>query len=658
VSMGDIDLDGFDEIAIGSWRHDDNRGSVMLFAGRTLDSEALRLDVADANWATFGAADNNYLGYRVRIEDLNDDEQPDLAVTGLQEELLDGTNNTGVVRIYDGQELSDSMATEPLGYDGSLDVPALEFAGLANGDFFGLSLASIGDRDEDGWQDWLVLAARDDTISYDVGRPYVVLSAEDSEVVALDLPGEASGARLGDSVTFIGDMNGDSRSEVVVSAPDTTVPNTTFLGGIVHLYMSTTAGVESEPTQSLYSYTGYGYNDGFGAAVAAAGDFNNDTFADLAIVADSDEQPGSFGSAYANPDDCPNSKTNQGSVFVFLGEEGGALSSQPAFVVYNSKQNAYMETLMGGLDVNGDGYDDLLAGSTLYDLTENNVGTVSVIFGQDADPAGNITVICPSETTNWTGVNSGDNLGQALSALGNIDPTPDTCDDFVMSAPGFDTTTDDVGGLLIVHGWGATGCPSEPTAQFMVGFLEDSAFGTSLASGLDADGDGEPDILVGAPGSNTGYAALLQASVLASIATQPLPAGVMPAYSSGYWELFAYKPEYIWIGAEDDAQFGSTVVLVPDVDGDNIAEVGVAEHSGTWSGASGTGSLGLFFSSGNGDMFWPDRVILSETSSNTNEFAASVQAAPSSPTTLLIGAPSSDAHSVDYGATYLLELEP
>lgn len=174
-----------------------------------------------------------------------------------------------------------------------------------------------------------------------------------------------------------------------------------------------------------------------------------------------------------------------------------------------------------------------------------------------------------------------DLFGLALSALGDVDG--DGIGDLAVGAPqfgvrgsGFTDPTSGAGYVRIVSGAGLS------TIRTHVGTTPGDAYGSSVHGGLDADGDGVGDYAIGAPYQS--------GAELRSGATGAL--------------LHSFPS----VGPET----GYSVALVPDLDGDALADVLVAvtmEFTGfqssvrAWGGASGVERWATFSNVG-GELGW------------------------------------------------------
>ena len=143
-----------------------------------------------------------------------------------------------------------------------------------------------------------------------------------------------------------------------------------------------------------------------------------------------------------------------------------------------------------------------------------------------------------------TGDQSLEGFGTAITSAGDLngDGTPD----FAVSSPTWDGSGTDRGRVRVFGG-------SDLRELHVVeGLVPGEDFGRALAGGADLDGDGVPDIVVGAP--NADGAAV--------------DAGVVYAYSGADSQLLFTVP-----GQAAGDRFGTSVALVGDLDADGLADL-------------------------------------------------------------------------------------
>jgi hypothetical protein len=121
--------------------------------------------------------------------------------------------------------------------------------------------------------------------------------------------------------------------------------------------------VEVDPTLAAFwaveAPSGAGY---FGWDVAGAGDVNGDGYDDLVVGANLYDD----------------GSTDEGGAFVYLGGASGPAST-PDWQAESEQASADFGIAVAGVgDVDGDGYDDIAVGATLYDNGEATEGLAQV----------------------------------------------------------------------------------------------------------------------------------------------------------------------------------------------------------------------------------------------------------------------------------------
>jgi len=237
AAVGDLDGDGHADFAVGApfdGEGNSRTGSVIIVSGRS----------GGVLQVIPGAAPREAVGTALcAVGDLTGDGHPELAI-GAPGWSQDGFRK-GMVRIYD-----------PV--DGRL---VRELPGVAADGGTGLSLAAAGDVDRDGLPDLMVAAPAEDRAGM------VRIHSGKSGAVLLEIPGEQEHARFGSSLCGLGDVNGDGVPELAIGAPG--FDNGRDDVGRVAVY----SGADGE---RLYTHDGEADDTRVGAALAAAGDLDQD----------------------------------------------------------------------------------------------------------------------------------------------------------------------------------------------------------------------------------------------------------------------------------------------------------------------------------------------------------------------------------------------
>ena len=321
-------------------------------------------------------------------------------------------------------------------------------------------------------------------------------------------PGGSGGASKGD-------FNGDGFADLAVGAPHEDVDGVGGVGAVNIIYGSSTGlSATATPDQVFYE-TNFGYalasGDHLGSALAA-GDFNGDTFSDLAIGV---------------PDRNLGSDVNAGIVVLIDGSANGLNSATARTLSLLGGGKGRAGAALVWADFNGDAFGDLAVGIPERDffpwleLPLFDVGEVQVFYGSlnGLTQLGALHLTqgrVDNECGTYRGVGDeieprgGDRFGSVLAA-GNFRLSSPFAD-LVVGVPSEDfslTGPFDVGIVHIIAGSLAGLCgPGSPvqvlsqdTAGVGGGAETGDQFGFALATG-DFDGDLRDDLAVGSPGED------------------------------------------------------------------------------------------------------------------------------------------------------------
>ncbi|MEE9129091.1 MAG: integrin alpha [Phycisphaerales bacterium] len=225
ASLGDLDADGASDLAVGAIGDDDggaDHGAVwVLFLNRdgTIKSQQKISDTRGGFTGTL--ADSDWFGFSVAsLGDLDGDAVGDLAVGAIND--ADGGPVRGAVwvlfldtngTVKSHQKISNTQG----GFTGTLD----------DSDWFGFSVASLGDLDGDAVGDLAVGALRDDDGGRDRGAVWVLFLNTDGTVKfhqkISDTEGGFTGTlddfdNFGRSVASLGDLDNDGVGDLAVGA--------------------------------------------------------------------------------------------------------------------------------------------------------------------------------------------------------------------------------------------------------------------------------------------------------------------------------------------------------------------------------------------------------------------------------------------------------
>ncbi len=376
AGAGDVDCDGCDDVIVGAPHADGNgpsSGSVSVFSGR--DGSLL--------FYTEGAAAGDWLGF---------------SVDGAGDVDRDGCDD-----IVIGSPLGASARGGARVVSGRTGAVLWNWLGEAPGDRFGHAVSGVGDVDGDGYPDIAVGAPHADVAGTHAGRAYVFSGADGSMLHTLD---GAAWDQLGASVAGAGDVDGDGLADVLIGAPFADDP--AFNAGAAFVLSGRDGAV-------IRVFRGAQAGDRLGSIVAAAGDVDGDGTPDLLLGIPADD-----GAAI-----------DAGAVEVRSGSDGALL-----LVWRGTKSGEFLQAGAGVGDVDGDGYDDVLVGSSSADGKGSEAGRAWLVSGRTG-----------LELRVFEGRRARDWFGATVAGAGDVNG--DGRLDLIVGAPGHDDDPAKAGYALV-----------------------------------------------------------------------------------------------------------------------------------------------------------------------------------------------------------------
>lgn len=453
-SAGDVNGDGFDDVIIGAFEHDDGQrdeGIAEVFLGGPdgLSDMAVWRGQSDQAGARYGRA-------VAGIGDVNGDGFDDIAVGAHQFDA--GQSNEGRVFVYAGAE------------DGISPAPVFTYEPNQNSASMGLSMAGA-DVNGDGFSDLILGAHLLDAGQRDEGRAYVFHGSEAGLVTSPSWIREINqqSAFFGRYVASAGDVDGDGFDDVLVAAHG--LDNGHRDEGRVYLFRGSENGLLS---QVAWFVEANQQSAGLGIGVHGAGDVNGDGYDDIVV--------GAYLFDAGNQD--------EGRVWIYHGGPEGPAGSA-AFVQNGGQAMARLGLGLGRAgDYNADGYSDVVTSAYLFDSGRTDEGRVWLHNGSPDGLRGTTDAVLG-------GSQAGARFAGAVAGVGDVND--DGFGDLVIGAPLYDSGASDTGAIFLYHG-GADGLGAE-AAWSQFGSGADAELGTSIAGVGDVDGDGHADFVAAAPGS-------------------------------------------------------------------------------------------------------------------------------------------------------------
>ena len=301
------------------------------------------------------------------------------------------------------------------------------------------------------------------------------------------------------SVSGAGDVNGDGLADVIIGA-STADPGGRSDAGVSFVVFGK-SGNSAVDLDNLgdagFRINGVETLDFAGCSVSGAGDVNGDGLADLIV--------GAYGAD-------PGNRSRAGASYVVFGKADNAAVDLATlgtggFRIDGSNMGDYSGfSVSGAGDFNDDGLADLIVGA--WGANPNgkvDAGASYVVFGKaNSDPV-NLASL-GTGGFRLEGVEANDFSGFSVSGAGTVNDGGS--DDVIVGANGADTSGNDLAGesyaVFAQGGSGVVDLSMLGGGGFQIRGAAGDASGRSVGGAGDVNGDGQADLIIGAPGGNGG----------------------------------------------------------------------------------------------------------------------------------------------------------
>ncbi|MBI3872390.1 MAG: FG-GAP repeat protein [candidate division Zixibacteria bacterium] len=344
-----------------------------------------------------------------------------------------------------------------------------------SGSGLGQCMANAGDVNHDGTNDIIAGAA---------GYAYVLDGANCSVVLRNFREPQGQGKGFGFCVAGLGDINGDGFADVAVGCEH---------GAQAYIFLGSGDPPSMEPVTPdpanprVIVLSGDAAIEGFGSAIARLGHLDGDENDDFAVGSPGEDM-----------------------VYVFSGKQHNVIVRIKGLQSAQENDKGFGQSLWGGMSTGTATAPDLLIGAPDYERQGQTPGRVYMFI--DLPTSGKLTA---KKDANYViegppGVKSG--FGSALDWSADI--TGDGINDIVIGAPHEGAAEGaDVGQAYLVKSLPSGSQPVIVSAQdgnhvlvLGSGAAAGDNFSSSIAVVGDVDGDGGPDVAIGAPNDHGGGA--------------------------------------------------------------------------------------------------------------------------------------------------------
>jgi hypothetical protein len=381
----------------------------------------------------------------------------------------------------DGDGIEDKIVGAPYAASATATGAVLVYTGTTSGysstntallqggnDNSGFSFVNLGDVDGDGKADFAISAIHgsgDDGGDTSLSGLVTIYKGGGNGHVIKKIGGDGPMDKFGYALAA-GDVNGDGKPDLIVSAPFNTNDPALYQSGAVYVYFAP----DFTTRVALYAST---TNKALGLAVAA-GDVNSDTIADVLIAA-------------------------SGKILVYFGGTPFTPAINAPDITLTSASAGFGKAIAVIGDLDGDAMGEIAIGAPNAVINNyRDTGSVYIVEGS-ATGSVNLEAAPAALLVRIDGAGLFNRFGASISAMGDVDG--DGKPDFAVGAPMADVTTPSgqsilSGKVYLFKGKDITSATTIANATAFEGLVKNQQFGTSLAKNTSGN------LLIGAPRSN------------------------------------------------------------------------------------------------------------------------------------------------------------
>ncbi len=577
ASAGDVNGDGFSDVIVGAIGYSNsqtNEGGAFIFLGSAVGVSTTIATTLESNAANAG------FGISVALAgDMNGDGYSDVIVGAAGFAAVNGA-----AFLYAGSDAGVDSAS----------ITQLQ-PSTPNGNF-GYSVASAGDVNGDGYSDVIIGAPTYSNGVSQEGGAFIYHGAPNGcdTIAGATLSNAQVGAEMGNCVNSAGDVNGDGFGDVIVSAPNYT--NLQSQEGAAYIYHGSAMGLSANPAAIVESNVAFG---ALGLTASSAGDVNGDGYSDIVVR-----------SISVSP---------TGDLLVYHGSSLGIDTTVRVVLRPDFDIMGYFDWVASAGDINGDGYGDIVAATSIFGSGQSDEASAVVYLGSSAG-------IVPTPVTLFE--SNIEYIGaEFCSSAGDVNG--DGYSDVIIGAPECYSDPLYKGAAWVILG---SECGLDLNSVSLIdGDISSAGFGCSVSSAGDVNGDGFSDVIVGSNaysnpepnegavylflGSPNGIDSIPSTVIESNVSSMEFGKSVASAgdvNGDGYGDIIVgttnWDSSFIYLGSPTgivpnpdmklhvSSSFGRSVASAGDVNGDGYSEVIVGAPS-----YGGTGSAFVYYgNNGNG----------------------------------------------------------